>query len=101
MQCAIRNGGASTARVNSASRLTVEVTDDAYDKARAQSNEKPAQPANSENGNRDERITKSVAIKAAAEAVQALPHTDISTLITNIKKLAAEFENYITGETPF
>jgi len=80
--------------------VTVEVTQDALDKARSQS--KPREtPVAAKSSETEDRIVRSVALKSAADAIQAIGHTDISVLSQNVLRLAAAFENYLTGETPF
>ena len=75
--------------------VTIEVTEEALEKARGRATEVKKAP------DQEERIVKSVALKAAADAIAGLQHTDITTLSTNVKRLAADFESYLTGETPF
>lgn len=77
--------------------VTLLVTQDALDKAYSRAGERTKE----EPKGRDDRITKSVALKAAADAAASIPHTDVSALLATIKRLAAEFESYLTGETPF
>ena len=76
--------------------VTIEVTEEALEKARGRATE-----VKKVSDQQEDRIVKSVALKAAADAIAGLQHTDITTLSTNVKRLAADFESYLTGETPF